>query len=146
MDEKSIIKKYQKEITYLKQELQQLKRGMIENPQMAESTQYDLVNLKLQVCVLMREQLMIVYSLDLYDSRTLIWLDILYNADVQLFSIYSLFSFLSPLKELTIPGSEYLNSYYVLDFDIVWSVTSFLIFINLWHRSWRLVRLNCSQD
>ncbi|XP_021896522.1 kinesin-like protein KIN-7E, chloroplastic [Carica papaya] len=49
MDEKSLIKKYQKEISYLKQELQQLKRGMMENPYMATSTQEDLVNLKLQL-------------------------------------------------------------------------------------------------
>lgn len=50
MDEKSLIKKYQKEISCLKQELEQLKRGMMENPYMAPSTQEDLVNLKLQVC------------------------------------------------------------------------------------------------
>lgn len=51
IDEKSLIKKYQKEISSLKQELQQLKRGMMENPyMMAGSTQEDLVNLKLQVC------------------------------------------------------------------------------------------------
>ncbi|KAK1555535.1 hypothetical protein Q3G72_027817 [Acer saccharum] len=49
MDEKSLIKKYQKEISYLKQELQQLKRGMMENPYVAASTQEDLVNLKLQL-------------------------------------------------------------------------------------------------
>ncbi|KAJ6670032.1 CENTROMERE PROTEIN E, partial [Salix viminalis] len=48
LDEKSLIKKYQKEISSLKQELQQLKRGMMENPYMAASTQEDLVNLKLQ--------------------------------------------------------------------------------------------------
>lgn len=59
MDEKSLIKKYQKEITYLKQELQQLKSGMIDNPHMAASTQDDLVNLKLQVCVLMQGHLII---------------------------------------------------------------------------------------
>ena len=50
MDEKSLIKKYQKEISELKQELQQLKRGMVENPNMATSSQEDLVTLKLQVC------------------------------------------------------------------------------------------------
>lgn len=49
MDEKSLIKKYQKEITFLKQELQQLKRGMMDNPHMAASSQDDLVNLKLQL-------------------------------------------------------------------------------------------------
>jgi hypothetical protein len=49
MDEKSLIKKYQKEISCLKQELHQLKRGMMESPYMASSTQEDLVNLKLQV-------------------------------------------------------------------------------------------------
>ncbi|KAH9757071.1 kinesin-like protein KIN-7E [Citrus sinensis] len=48
MDEKSLIKKYQKEITFLKQELQQLKSGMMDNPHMAASSQDDLVNLKLQ--------------------------------------------------------------------------------------------------
>ncbi|KAL9359151.1 hypothetical protein Peur_047274 [Populus x canadensis] len=49
MDEKSLIKKYQKEISCLKQELHQLKRGMMESPYMASSTQEDLVNLKLQL-------------------------------------------------------------------------------------------------
>lgn len=49
MDEKSLIKKYQKEISNLKEELQQLKRGMMGNPYTAEPNQEDLVNLKLQV-------------------------------------------------------------------------------------------------
>ncbi|XP_071731361.1 kinesin-like protein KIN-7E, chloroplastic [Rutidosis leptorrhynchoides] len=42
IDEKSLIKKYQKEISCLKQELQQLKRGMVPNSE-------DLVNMKLQL-------------------------------------------------------------------------------------------------
>ncbi|KAJ7965535.1 Kinesin-like protein [Quillaja saponaria] len=51
LDEKSLIKKYQREISNLKQELQQLKRGMMENPNMPASatSQEDLVNLKLQL-------------------------------------------------------------------------------------------------
>ncbi|KAF7816839.1 kinesin-like protein KIN-7C, mitochondrial isoform X1 [Senna tora] len=49
MDEKSLIKKYQREIHDLKQELQQLKRGIMENPNVAMSSQEDLVNLKLQL-------------------------------------------------------------------------------------------------
>ncbi|XP_019456134.1 PREDICTED: kinesin-like protein KIN-7E, chloroplastic isoform X2 [Lupinus angustifolius] len=49
MDEKSLIKKYQREIWELKQELQQLKRGMIENPNVVASSQEDLVTLKLQL-------------------------------------------------------------------------------------------------
>ncbi|XVE60299.1 hypothetical protein DITRI_Ditri05aG0117700 [Diplodiscus trichospermus] len=49
MDEKSLIKKYQKEISSLKHELEQLKRGMMESPYMAATTQEDLVNLKLQL-------------------------------------------------------------------------------------------------
>ncbi|XP_057974941.1 kinesin-like protein KIN-7C, mitochondrial [Malania oleifera] len=49
MDEKSLIKKYQKEISSLKQELQQLKRGMMENPHTISSTQEDIVNLRLQL-------------------------------------------------------------------------------------------------
>lgn len=53
MDEKSLIKKYQKEISSLKEELHQLKCGMMENPNIAASTQEDLVNLKLQVCAAM---------------------------------------------------------------------------------------------
>ncbi|KAL4583077.1 hypothetical protein LXL04_007641 [Taraxacum kok-saghyz] len=44
IDEKSLIKKYQKEISSLKQELQQLKRGMGMAP-----NQEDLVNIKLQL-------------------------------------------------------------------------------------------------
>ncbi|KAK7301407.1 hypothetical protein RJT34_12271 [Clitoria ternatea] len=49
LDERSLIKKYQREISELKEELQQLKRGMIENPKMAASSQEDLVTLKLQL-------------------------------------------------------------------------------------------------
>ncbi|ESW33471.1 hypothetical protein PHAVU_001G072400 [Phaseolus vulgaris] len=50
LDEKSLIKKYQREISELKQELQHLKRGMVENPNMATtSSQEDLVTLKLQL-------------------------------------------------------------------------------------------------
>ncbi|WCJ44381.1 Kinesin-like protein KIN-7E chloroplastic [Euphorbia peplus] len=49
MDEKSLIKKYQKEITCLKQELQQVKRGMLETPYMPSSAQEDLATLKLQL-------------------------------------------------------------------------------------------------
>ncbi|KAJ4838363.1 Kinesin-like protein KIN-7E [Turnera subulata] len=49
VDEKSLIKKYQKEISCLKQELQQLKEGMMENPYTAPSAREDLVNLKLQL-------------------------------------------------------------------------------------------------
>ncbi|KAL4596212.1 hypothetical protein ACB092_12G148100 [Castanea dentata] len=49
IDEKSLIKKYQKEISSLKQELQQLKYGMMQNPDMAALTQEDLVTLKLQL-------------------------------------------------------------------------------------------------
>lgn len=50
MDEKSLIKKYQREIQDLKQELQQLKQGILDNPNAAVSSKEDLVNLKLQVC------------------------------------------------------------------------------------------------
>ncbi|XP_050365006.1 kinesin-like protein KIN-7C, mitochondrial [Argentina anserina] len=49
IDEKSLIKKYQREITSLKEELQLLKRGMMETPNVPASTQEDLVNLKLQL-------------------------------------------------------------------------------------------------
>ncbi|KAK9270558.1 hypothetical protein L1049_026139 [Liquidambar formosana] len=49
MDEKSIIKKYQREISSLKQELQQIKRGMMEKPYLSASTEDDLFNLKLQL-------------------------------------------------------------------------------------------------
>lgn len=49
IDEKSLIKKYQKEISCLKEELQYLKRGMMEKPYIIESNQEDLVNLKLQL-------------------------------------------------------------------------------------------------
>ncbi|XP_022768152.1 kinesin-like protein KIN-7C, mitochondrial isoform X2 [Durio zibethinus] len=49
MDEKSLIKKYQKEISSLKHELEQLRQGMMESPYMAATTQEDLVNLKLQL-------------------------------------------------------------------------------------------------
>ncbi|KAG8389762.1 hypothetical protein BUALT_Bualt01G0012300 [Buddleja alternifolia] len=49
LDEKSLIKKYQREISNLKQELQQLKRGMLEKPNLTAPSQEDLVNLKLQL-------------------------------------------------------------------------------------------------
>ncbi|KAL0323324.1 UNVERIFIED_CONTAM: Kinesin-like protein KIN-7E, chloroplastic [Sesamum angustifolium] len=49
LDEKSLIKKYQREISNLKQELQQLKRGMMEKENLMAPSQEDLVNLKLQV-------------------------------------------------------------------------------------------------
>ncbi|KAG6578956.1 Kinesin-like protein KIN-7E, chloroplastic, partial [Cucurbita argyrosperma subsp. sororia] len=50
IDEKSLIKKYQREISSLKLELQQLRRGIMENPSStALSTQEDFVNLKLQL-------------------------------------------------------------------------------------------------
>ncbi|KAI3761088.1 hypothetical protein L1987_51495 [Smallanthus sonchifolius] len=49
IDEKSLIKKYQKEISSLKQELQQLKRGMMENSYTMAPNQEDLVNMKLQL-------------------------------------------------------------------------------------------------
>lgn len=47
LDEKSLIKKYQKEISYLKEELQQLKSGMMERH--SSYDQDDIVNLKLQL-------------------------------------------------------------------------------------------------
>jgi hypothetical protein len=50
IDEKSLIKKYQKEISCLKEELQQLRRGMMGNGCILPTDQEDLVNLKLQVC------------------------------------------------------------------------------------------------
>ncbi|PIA47468.1 hypothetical protein AQUCO_01400251v1 [Aquilegia coerulea] len=49
MDEKSLIKKYQGEISSLKHELQQLKQGMMEKPYLIAPRQEDLVNLKLQL-------------------------------------------------------------------------------------------------
>ncbi|CAL5032036.1 unnamed protein product [Urochloa decumbens] len=49
IDEKSLIKKYQKEITSLKEELQQLRRGMMGNGCILPTDQEDLVNLKLQL-------------------------------------------------------------------------------------------------
>lgn len=50
MDEKSLIKKYQREISILKQELQQVRRGIMEKPYFVASNNDDLFNLKLQVC------------------------------------------------------------------------------------------------
>ncbi|XP_042010049.1 kinesin-like protein KIN-7C, mitochondrial isoform X2 [Salvia splendens] len=49
LDEKSLIKKYQKEISKLKQELQQLKSGMTDKENQTAPSQEDLVNLKLQL-------------------------------------------------------------------------------------------------
>ena len=53
IDEKSLIKKYQKEILKLKQELEQLKRGITEQPYLVASDQ-DLVSLKQQVLLLFK--------------------------------------------------------------------------------------------
>ncbi|XP_062225681.1 kinesin-like protein KIN-7E, chloroplastic isoform X2 [Phragmites australis] len=49
IDEKSLIKKYQKEISCLKEELQQLRRGIMGNGYIIPTDQEDLVNLKLQL-------------------------------------------------------------------------------------------------
>ncbi|WVZ85720.1 hypothetical protein U9M48_032610 [Paspalum notatum var. saurae] len=49
IDEKSLIKKYQKEISCLKEELQQLRRGIMGNGCILPTDQEDLVNLKLQL-------------------------------------------------------------------------------------------------
>jgi centromeric protein E len=48
MDEKSLIKKYQKEIQILKNELEQVKKGVAENPYFTDSHE-NLVSLKQQV-------------------------------------------------------------------------------------------------
>jgi hypothetical protein len=50
IDEKSLIKKYQKEISCLKEELQQLRCGIMGHGNTLPTDQEDLVNLKLQVC------------------------------------------------------------------------------------------------
>ncbi|KAL8543737.1 hypothetical protein ACS0TY_004342 [Phlomoides rotata] len=49
LDEKSLIKKYQREICKLKQELQQLKSGMMVKENQAAPSQEDLVTLKMQL-------------------------------------------------------------------------------------------------
>ncbi|XP_057773203.1 kinesin-like protein KIN-7C, mitochondrial [Salvia miltiorrhiza] len=49
LDEKSLIKKYQREISRLKQELQHLKSGMTDKENQTAPSQEDLVNLKLQL-------------------------------------------------------------------------------------------------
>lgn len=49
VDEKSLIKKYQNEIRTLKEELEQLKRGIIMVPQLKDIGEDDLVLLKQKV-------------------------------------------------------------------------------------------------
>lgn len=49
LDEKSLIKKYQKEITSLKTELEQLKRGILEQPYVLRENTEDLAHLRQQV-------------------------------------------------------------------------------------------------
>lgn len=49
LDEKSLIKKYQKEITSLKTELEQLKRGIMEQPYVVKENSEDLAHLRQQV-------------------------------------------------------------------------------------------------
>ena len=62
IDEKSLIKKYQKEISSLKEELQQLRRGMMGNGGILPTDQEDLVNLKLQVCYILLNSWLIILS------------------------------------------------------------------------------------
>lgn len=49
IDEKSLIKKYQNEIRRLKEELEQLKRGIVTIPQLKDSEEDQLVLLKQKV-------------------------------------------------------------------------------------------------
>ena len=49
LDEKSLIKKYQKEITSLKTELEQLRRGIMGQPYAAKENSEDLAYLRKQV-------------------------------------------------------------------------------------------------
>lgn len=49
IDEKSLIKKYQYEIRCLKEELEQLKRGIITVPQIKDSAEGDIMLLKQKV-------------------------------------------------------------------------------------------------
>ncbi|XP_073389488.1 kinesin-like protein KIN-7C, mitochondrial [Physcomitrium patens] len=49
LDEKSLIKKYQKEITSLKTELEQLKRGIMEQPYAVKESSEDLAHLRKQL-------------------------------------------------------------------------------------------------
>lgn len=49
IDEKSLIKKYQTEIRCLKEELEQLKRGIVTVPQLKDTEENDIVLLKQKV-------------------------------------------------------------------------------------------------
>jgi len=49
LDEKSLIKKYQKEITSLKTELEQLRRGIMGQPYSVKENSEDLAHLRKQV-------------------------------------------------------------------------------------------------
>ena len=49
IDEKSLIKKYQNEIRCLKEELEQLKRGIVTVPQLNDMVEDDIVLLKQKV-------------------------------------------------------------------------------------------------
>lgn len=51
IDEKSLIKKYQNEIQSLKEELEQLKRGIETVPQLKDNEGDDIVLLKQKVCL-----------------------------------------------------------------------------------------------
>lgn len=51
IDEKSLIKKYQNEIRCLKEELEQLKRGIVTVPQMKDNEDDDILRLKQKVCI-----------------------------------------------------------------------------------------------
>jgi centromeric protein E len=49
LDEKSLIKKYQREICNLKLELEQLRRGILQQPYLANASHEDLLYLRQQV-------------------------------------------------------------------------------------------------
>lgn len=82
IDEKSLIKKYQREISCLKQELDLLKRGIMENQKVGPS-QDDLVNLKLQVCPINTHHVLVNLKL----QKTFLYIDGVSNSLVQLIHV-----------------------------------------------------------
>eukprot|EP01018_Ginkgo_biloba_P005090 Gb_35641 [translate_table: standard] len=79
MDEKSLIKKYQKEILSLKQELEQLRRGMTERPYLLASGQDDLVTLKQQFYLTTALSNMMAPVLTHINMQKSMWLGFLIN-------------------------------------------------------------------
>lgn len=70
IDEKSLIKKYQNEIYRLKEELEQLKRGIVTGTPLKDTGEDDIVLLKQKVNITSRHSILLASSFQFYLSFT----------------------------------------------------------------------------